>query len=42
MYDNHDDAVYVVQALEQAGVPHSDVSLGANNTDTRYGTGGTG
>ncbi len=41
MYDDHDDAVHVVQALEQAGVPHSDVSLVANNADTRYGAGGT-
>ena len=38
LYDSHDDAVQVVQALEQAGVPHADVSLVANNADTRYGT----
>ncbi len=43
LYDDHDDAMHVVQALEQAGVPHADVSLVANNADTRYGAGaGTG
>jgi len=43
MYDDHDDAMHVVQALEQAGVPHADVSLVASNADTRYGAnGGTG
>ena len=41
MYDDHDDAMHVVQALEQAGVPHADVSLVANNADTRYGANGT-
>ncbi len=38
LYDDHDDAMHVVQALEQAGVPHADISLVANNADTRYGT----
>jgi hypothetical protein len=37
LYDDHDDAVHVVQALEQTGVPHADISLVANNADTRYG-----
>jgi len=40
MYDDHDDAVHVVQALEQAGVAHADISLVANNADTRYGDDG--
>ncbi len=40
MYDDHDDAVHVVQALEQAGVAHADISLVANNADTRYGGSG--
>jgi hypothetical protein len=43
LYDNHDDAVQVMQNLEQAGVPHDDISLVANNSDQRYGSGsGTG
>ncbi len=41
LYDDHDDAAHIVQALEQAGVPHSDVSLVANNADARHGTDGT-
>jgi hypothetical protein len=41
LYDDHDDAVHVVQALEQAGVPHADISLVANNADTRYDANGT-
>ncbi len=40
MYDDHDDAVHVVQALEQAGVPHADISLVANNADARHGSDG--
>ena len=42
LYDDHDDAAHVVQALEQAGVPHSDVSLVANNVEARHGADGTG
>ena len=42
LYDNHDDAVHVVQALEADGVPHADISLVANNADNRYDTTGTG
>ena len=38
LYDDHDDAVHVVQALEAAGIPHSDISLVANNVDNRYDT----
>lgn len=41
MYDDHNDATHVVQALEQAGVPHADISLVANNADTRYGADGS-
>jgi len=41
LYDDHDDAMHVVQALEQAGVPSADISLVANNADTRYGANGT-
>ncbi len=41
LYDDHDDAVHVVQALEQAGVPQADISLVANNADTRYDANGT-
>ena len=41
LYDDHDDAMHVVQALEQAGVPHADISLVANNADTRYDANGT-
>ncbi|MBV9749514.1 MAG: hypothetical protein JO157_11935 [Acetobacteraceae bacterium] len=37
LYDNHDYALQTVQALESAGVPHSDISLVANNADNRYG-----
>ena len=42
LYDSHDDAVQVVQALEQAGVPHADISLVASNADTRYPADATG
>jgi len=41
LYDDHDDAVHIVQSLEQAGVPHADVSLVSNNVDARHGTDGT-
>lgn len=40
LYDSHDDAVHIVQALEQAGIPHSDVSLVASNVDARQGADG--
>ncbi len=36
LYDNYDDAVHTVQALEAAGVPHDDISLVGNNADNRY------
>ena len=38
LYDNYDDAVHTVQALESAGVPHDDISIVANNADDRYST----
>ena len=38
LYDNYDDAVQTVQALESAGVPHDDISIVANNADNRYST----
>jgi hypothetical protein len=41
LYDNYSDAAQVVQNLEQAGVPHDNVSLVANNADQSRGTGGT-
>ena len=36
LYDNHSDAVQVVNDLEAAGIPHSDISIVANNRDDRY------
>ena len=36
LYDSHDDATNVVQALEAAGVPHSDISIVSNNAGGRY------
>jgi len=41
LYDDHDAAVHIVQTLEQAGVPHADVSIVSNNVDARHGTDGT-
>ncbi len=38
LFDNHDDAVATVHALEAAGFGHENVSVVANNTDTRYNT----
>ena len=38
LYDSHDDAVQVVQALEAAGVPHDSISLVANQAATSYDT----
>ncbi len=42
LFDNHDDAVAVVQQLEAAGFSHDDVSIVASNHDTRYTTAGSG
>jgi hypothetical protein len=37
LYDSYDDARRAVTALEAAGVPHSDISIVANNSDNWYG-----
>jgi hypothetical protein len=39
LYDNYADAQKAVQGLETAGVPHSDISIVANNSDSWYGNG---
>jgi hypothetical protein len=36
LYDIYDDAVQSVREIEAAGVPHSDISMVANNADDRY------
>ncbi|AMA59385.1 hypothetical protein [Bradyrhizobium sp. CCGE-LA001] len=36
LYDNYSDAETAVARLEAAGVPHSDISLVANNSDNWY------
>ena len=36
LYDNHADAVQVVNDLEAASIPHSDISIVANNRGDRY------
>jgi hypothetical protein len=36
LYDTYDSAVSAVNALEAAGIPHSDISLVSNNVDNRY------
>jgi hypothetical protein len=42
LYDNYADAQRAVTNLEAAGVPHSDLSIVANNSDSWYNTGKTG
>jgi hypothetical protein len=37
LYDNYADAQRAVTRLEAAGVPHSDLSIVANNSDNWYG-----
>jgi hypothetical protein len=37
LYDSYADAKRAVQGLENAGVPHSDISIVANNSDNWYG-----
>src|SRR4249920_2383503 len=37
LYDRYDSAVSAVDALEAAGIPHSDISIVSNNVDNRYG-----
>ncbi|MGC2522198.1 MAG: general stress protein, partial [Stellaceae bacterium] len=36
LYDTYDAAVSAVNDLEAAGVPHSEISIVANNVDNRY------
>jgi hypothetical protein len=38
LYDNHNDAQQAVQRLEAAGVPHSEISMVANNSDSWFNT----
>jgi len=37
LYDKYSDAQQAVQRLEAAGVPHSDISIVANNSDSWFG-----
>ncbi len=37
LYDDYADASRAVSALEEAGIPSSDISIVANNTDRQYG-----
>ena len=39
LYDTYEDASQVVTKLEAAGIPHSDISLLANNADSRIPAG---
>jgi hypothetical protein len=39
LYDSYADAQRAVSSLEAAGVPHSDLSIVANNSDDWYGSG---
>ena len=41
LYDNYSDAERAVTRLEAAGVPHSDISIVANNSDDWYEDGNT-
>ena len=36
LYDNYDAAARAVAELERAGIPHSDISIIANNADGWY------
>src|SRR4051795_5856058 len=38
LYDNYSDAQRAVTSLEAAGVPHSDISIVANNSDSWFST----
>ncbi|MEA2953979.1 MAG: hypothetical protein QOJ96_3499 [Alphaproteobacteria bacterium] len=38
LYDNYADAQAAVRGLEAAGIPHSDISIVANNSDNWYST----
>jgi hypothetical protein len=33
LYDNYSDATRAVSELERAGIPHSDISIVANNAE---------
>ena len=37
LYDTYVSAVAAVNALEAAGIPHSDISIVSNNVDNQYG-----
>ena len=37
LYDRYDSAVSAVDALEAAGIPHSDISLVSNNVEVPSG-----
>src|SRR6201989_2865918 len=39
LYDHHSDAERAVRRLEGAGVPHSDIIIGANNAYNWYNSG---
>ena len=39
LYDRYADAEAAVRSLEAAGVPHSDISIVANNSDNWFGSG---
>lgn len=39
LYDTYDEAQAAVMRLESAGIPHSDISLVANDADQRYSSG---
>ena len=41
LYDNYDDAKQTVEALETAGIPHSDISIVSNNVDNQRTASGT-
>lgn len=38
LYDNYNEAVHTVQALEAAGVSHADISIVGNNADSAHAT----
>ena len=40
LYDNYSDAKQTVEALESAGIPHSDISIVSNNADSSHTTTG--
>ena len=42
LYDNHADATHVVDALQAAGIPHSDISLVSNDSEGQHGAATTG